>query len=218
MKVEDLWATVVRGQWEQNSSMLSSTEPRACQKLFSPTGSCACESRDGLLAPCPMPPCPMPALGKGCRRRCRPEQGLLWSNCFKEAGSGPRPMPWLGARLFHKGLAEPLWGELARALRLWWGGWPLSVLTHWFTHQHCSHCSPEQSCLSQPGLLYYSLGGWNNRHLILIALVPGKSKIKILCLVRLTSWFADSHLLASSHGGEQRENADPAHDDSILRT
>ena len=127
-----------------------------------------------------------------------------WSNCFKEAGSGPRPMPWLGGRLFHKGLAEPLWGELARALRLWWGGWPLSVLTHWFTHQHCSHCSPEQSCLSQLGLLYYSLGGWNNRYLILTALVPGKSRIKILCLVRLTSWFADSHLLASSHGGEQK--------------
>lgn len=42
-----------------------------------------------------------------------------------EAGPGPWPMTWPGARLllawFHKGLAEPLWDELAWAPGLWLG-------------------------------------------------------------------------------------------------
>ena len=73
MKVEGLWGTIVLGQWEQNFLVFSSTEPRGCQKLFSPTGSRTCESCNGLLAH--VPPWKT-ALGKGCRRRCRLDHGL----------------------------------------------------------------------------------------------------------------------------------------------
>ena len=129
---------------------------------------------------------------------------------LRKLGLAQGPTTWPGARLpharFHKGLAEPVWDELAWTLGLLMGK-KFGHCLHLLIASH-THAAPTRA-LSSPVLV--SLACYTTaiplKHLFLTVLEARRSKIKALAdLVSgegpLPKW-PDGHLPVSSQGGEQ---------------